>query len=70
MMRALANQTQNIALSLLARAPRLEDVPHITEYSCEVFKVFCLQQFCEEDVKEIVSYDLRTYVRWRLANKQ
>lgn len=69
MLMKLAQNIMKIAQSLLDRVPRLEDVPVATAYSRDVFRVFCLQQFSEKDIKDIASYDLRAYVRWRLSNK-
>lgn len=68
MMKKLVVETEEVAQSLLARVPRLEDVPHATKYSYEVYRIFCLKQFNEND-RDIPSYDLKSYVRWSLAQK-
>jgi hypothetical protein len=68
MLKNLAKDAEEVALSLLARVPRLEDVPHSSKYSYEVYRIFCLQQFNEKD-RDIPSYDLKSYVRWSLAQK-
>jgi hypothetical protein len=68
MMRKLARETEEVARSLLDRVARLEDVPHSSKYSYEVYRIFCLQQFNDKD-KDIPSYDLKSYVRWSLAQK-
>jgi hypothetical protein len=68
MLKNLARDTEEVARSLLARVPRLEDVPHSSKYSYEVYRIFCLQQFGEKD-RDISSYDLKSYVRWSLAQK-
>lgn len=66
MVNVLSQDIEAIATNLLARSTQLEDVPHITAYSCQVFSIFCLQQFRKSDIKDF--YDLKSYVRWRLAN--
>lgn len=68
MMKKLANDVEAVAQNLLAKVPMLEDVPNTTKYTYEVFRIFCMRQFNEKD-KDIPSYDLKSYVKWSLAQK-